>query len=272
MSANQFLPASFVEHVERLALGVEPTDPMRGLRIARPLQVMLDGIPTPLPRRLRPPGTGPFDMPDALARLRRRNSCRFALLYRSGLTGPVALRLLDGSEHYVPRRLSITLPDPVAGGRVCRPALYPGAAYDVVRSMPAVRGRVLRGDAPLRWARVLAQRLSDGVPVGVAHGDQHGEFLLLLDPGLVVGPALTPPLKVRVTVYGPAIAPDPAADPASALDPLWDLPLEAVDLTADGDEVLAGTKLPPGYVSHPGSSKDVVIGLELFAREEFLFS
>lgn len=47
---NRFLPSKFSEHVERLALGLEPVDAGRLTRIGRPLQVTFDGAPFGLPR------------------------------------------------------------------------------------------------------------------------------------------------------------------------------------------------------------------------------
>ncbi|MBV9879457.1 MAG: hypothetical protein JO180_03130, partial [Gemmatirosa sp.] len=78
-----------------------------------------------------------------------------------------------------------------------------------------------------------------------------GEFLLLLPPGAIAGPAveLPPTLSLFVTAHGrrglPAGAPDPAI---RAADPFWDVPLET--LGAPGlapDPVADGQTIPADY-------------------------
>jgi hypothetical protein len=268
---NEILDARWSESVRRLALGIEPRDPMLDERIGRPVQVAIDGVPEPLPARLRDPGASPWEVPDVLAKLDRRNTGRFVILYRDGVTDPVSLRFRDPTERFVPRRLRIRLPDPASLGRVIRPSLFPGAAYDVPTGAMGLRGRILRDGAPLRWARAEARRLEDDVRVGVAFGDHAGEFLLLLDPTASTGAELVLPIRLRVTVFGPDPAPDPAA-PGALDDPLWDLPVEEVVNAAAGDAVLAGDTLPTGYVSRPGSVREVEFGLSGLVREEFTFS
>ncbi len=263
MSPNEFLAPVWDEFATRLALGIEPADALRNSRIGRPVEVAADGVPYPAP------GGAPRDV---LRRLGRRNTGRFAIALHDGLAGPVDLRFLDRTQRFAPRRLRILLPDPVGRGRIVRPALFPGAAYDVPTGALGLRGRVLRGGAPMRWARVEARSVPGGEPVGRAHGDAHGEFLLLLAPGAAIGADLPRPLRVRVTIFGPDTAPDPDDAPDAAADPLWDLPLEAADLTAAGAATLTGTRLPDGYVSRPGSTREVVVGLEGLGREEFDFS
>jgi hypothetical protein len=269
---NEFLPERYAESVRRLALGVEPRDAMRASRVPHPLQVLVDGIPLAPPRHLRDPRIGPWEEEDVLERIPRKSSCRHVLIYREGVEDPLSLRLLDRLQRYVPRRLRIRLPDPATLGRVCRPALFPGAAYGLVAGALGVRGRVLREGAPMRWARVEASRISDEVVVGRAHGDQHGEFLLLLSADAVVGADLEFPLRVEVTVFGPDEPPDPDADPAARDDPLWDLPLEEVPLSPLGERVLSGEELPEGYVRRDDSSREVEITPEGPVREEFDFS
>ncbi|HET6764774.1 MAG TPA: hypothetical protein VFH27_13910, partial [Longimicrobiaceae bacterium] len=79
-------------------------------------------------------------------------------------------------------------------------------------------------------------------------------------------------LEVRVDVYGPDAAPDPAAHPEWAVDPLWDLPVETVPLPGDPDDVSDGTALPAGYVVRAGSSRAVTLELGRFSSESFDFS
>lgn len=271
MSPNEFLTSRWDELTARLALGIEPADAVRRSRIPFPLEVAADGVPRPLPRTRRDPRSAPWDEADVLTRLRRRDTCRFVVTLRPGTEGPLDLRFLDPSQRFVPRRISILLPDPVAGGRIVRPALFPGAAYPVPTGAPGLRGRVLRGpETPMRWARVEARRVAGGAVVGRAHADAHGEFLLLLEPAAATGAEIPRPFRVLVTVWGPDDPPDPGDAPDPAADPLWDLPLEEAPLDEDGAEVLAGTRLPPGY--REGVSREVVIGLGGPGRETFDFS
>jgi hypothetical protein len=122
----------------------------------------------------------------------------------------------------------------------------------------------------MRWARVEARRNDDPTRVvATAHGDERGEFLLVLGPQAVSGAELVLPVVLSVTVFGPDPAPDPAADPASRADPLWDLPLEEVPL-AGADPVLAGTRVPPGY--RAGNTRDVSFGPDGLAGEQFVFT
>jgi hypothetical protein len=270
VSPNEFLAPRWDELVARLALGIEPTDPVRRSRIAWPLEVAADGVPYPAPRTLRDPRAGPWDGTDVLRRVERRDSCRFVVTLRDGTAGPLELRFLDRAQRYVPRRMRIHLPDPVDTGRIVRPALFPGAAYPVPTGALGVRGQVLRGGVPMRWARVEARRPGGGAVVGRAHGDEHGEFLLLLEPAAAAGAELPRPLRVRVAVFGPDEPPDPDDAPDPAADPLWDLPLEEAELDGGGAEALAGARLPDGY--REGVSREVVIGLGGPGREKFDFS
>jgi hypothetical protein len=269
---NEFLSTKFVERVDRLALGLEPWDTMRGSRVPHSLDVVIDGVPYAPPRHLRDPKGGPWYVADLLERIPRHASCRHVLVYRTGLTDPLDLQLVDRNHRYVPRRLRIRLPDPVESGRVCRPALFPGAAYSLSAGVLGVRGRVSRGGAPMRWARVEASRTGDGTIVGRAHGDHHGEFLLLLDARAAVGAELSFPIGVDVTVFGPGTAPVPEPGAGAELDRLWDLPLEEAQISALGERVLSGEELPAGYVSLPNSSREVEIVPGGPVREEFDFS
>jgi hypothetical protein len=245
---NEFLGPRYDEHVERLAIGLEPLDAQRRTRVAYPFGVALDE--TVLGLR-RPP-------------VERHDSCLFALRYAPGLTGPVDLRLFDAPgplydprydrRRFVPRRLQVPLAGPAtadgqpAANRVRRPALFPGAAYAVSESATGLRGRALRGGRPLRWARVEAA-LGDGTVVGRAHGDDRGEFLLLLAPAAMPQSDLVDPLTLGVTVYAPQPPPAPATPGLPALDPLWDVPLEVLPAAGAPDPVSAGEALPPNYTA-----------------------
>jgi hypothetical protein len=229
--------------VHRLALGIELLDAARGGRVYRPIEASIEAAVPPVPS------------------IQRHDSCLFALIYSDKIRTPVTLRLDDPLRHYVPRRLSFpiateanatagdppTNPLPVSM-RSWRPRLFPGAAYDVSGSATGLRGRVEVDGKPLRWARIEATVPGSppGTPPYRAHGDDRGEFLLLVaDPRLL--DELPDMFSVDVTVLGPNPVPNPAANPAALTDPLWDLPLETAAAPGAADPVSAGATRPPTY-------------------------
>jgi hypothetical protein len=276
---NEFTPAQFVERVERLALGIEPQDALRLSRIALPIDIALDGMPYPAsgPRSPTPSWDRLFGFPDPIGSLRRiprHNSCRHAFLFKPGVKSPVVIRLFDDKRRFVARRISYPVPadihTPSPPTRIRRPALYPGAAYDVSETATGMRGRVTwdqstLDEVPVRWVRVEAS--VGGQIVGRAHGDDRGEFLLLLDSSAVGLADLSSELKVLVTVFGPAA---PASPPSN--DPLADLPIEV--LLVDPDDVSPGGKLPPAYASTASSSRIVSfrLGVLLTHQDKFFFN
>jgi hypothetical protein len=165
------------------------------------------------------------------------------------------VRLVPRDRRYVPRRLRFAIPtiaavlaaetagtDVPTTSRIWGPVLFPGATYDVVDSQTTVRGRVTRGGHPVRWTRVEAS--ADGHVVGRAHGDDRGEFLLVLGQNTGAVGDLTPSLPVTIDVY----ARDPEL-PVDPTDPLGDLPLEiAAPAATVPDDVSAGIALPDLYV------------------------
>ena len=251
---NTFLSPMFVEHVDRLAVGLEPLDALSATRIARPVGVAVDGSPLVLPN------TPPWPEPSAtsgLMTLPRHGSGRFVLLFASGVDTPVILRLVPADRRFVPRRMQFTFVDEAtvlnaeqagiditAAGRAWRPRLFPGAAYDVPHTATGVRGTVTRAGAPVRWTRVEA--MLAGKIVGRAHGDDRGEFLLVLGPNDdVTGTGdLVSPIEVTIDVY----ARDPAL-PLDAHDSIADLPLEKAAAPGSAtDDVSDGKALPDHYV------------------------
>ena len=275
---NEFLPEQFSERVDRLVLGIESIDAMRAGPIAQPIDVVLDGIPSAsnaawIPGDAARAWDGVFGFPDAigsLTRIPRHNSCRHALLFSPGMASPVTIRMFDRQRRFAPRRIGYPVPADIHAttARVRRPALYPGAAYAIGEAVTGLRGRVTwrqSNEAPVRWARVEAT--IDGQVVGRAHGDDRGEFLLLLDSqagGLGDLPTL---LTATVTVFAPSAPPAVSAD-----DPLGDLPLET--LLADPDDVSPGIKLPPGYAATALSSRAVpfVLGRLLTQQGKFFLN
>ncbi|WP_313952966.1 hypothetical protein [Accumulibacter sp.] len=166
-------------------------------------------------------------------------------------------------RQYVPRRLSLTPvqsdgvpPSSVANIRTAW--LWPGATYPLAANASAIRGCIRRGAAlssavPVPWARVVLTR-PGAAPVNFAgetqlawaHGDDRGEFLVLLGaqavPGGVVLPAT---IALRLWVFLPPAAPLDAGDPLASL---------ALEVAA-GDplnDVLRGTAIPAGYLMQAG--------------------
>jgi len=254
---NQFVPDRFDELVHRLALGIEPIDAQSGRRLSQQLQV---GYDLALAGIKRPP-------------MERHTSNLFALRYQPGVpdaTGLLDLRFFDQSDppykaendrrRVVPRRFRIpilTEPDVEAQEavarlqfrrRIRRPLFFPGAAYDFTATSTCMRGRVLRAGNPMRWARVIATLTGSPVVVGRAHGDDRGEFLLLINAAVTSGSAWPDPLEITVSIFGPDPFPPVATPAVKARDPLWDLPLErlaAPDMAVD--DVATGVRLPADY-------------------------
>jgi hypothetical protein len=257
---NKFLPSRFVEHSERLALGLEPLDAGRLTRIAPPIQITFDTAPLGLPR---PP-------------VERHDSCLYALRYTPTLVGPVDLRFFDSRQllyrperdrrRFVPRRLRIPLL-PAAGAdaqpythRVRRPLLFPGAAYEVSATVTGLRGRVEHNSLPVRWTRVEAKLPGNGVIVGRAQGDDRGEFLLLIQANASPVGDLLNPLPIDVTIFAPTTAPVPGSPDLPQRDPLWDLPLEETPAPGATDTVSTGEALPPGYSAKVTRPVEVILG------------
>lgn len=251
---NHFLNSSFVESLQRLALGLEPIDAGRRTRIAHPIEIALDKAPLGLP-----------SIAIAFA-IERHDSCLHAVRYQPGVANQVDLRFFDAARRFVPRRLRIPVLTLAAAEsqaftfRVRRPVLFPGAAYDTSETATGLRGRVLRNNQPMRWARVEATLPGNGVVVGRAHGDDRGEFLLLIDSGASTIGDLENPLPINVTVSGPGVAPSPATPDLPGLDPLWDLPLEVASAPGANDPVSAGEALPANYTATNTRLVDFTLG------------
>jgi hypothetical protein len=271
---NEFLPSRFVERVERLILGIEPTDAQRRTRIAHPIEVVLDKpsfSPVTLSWDL---ALGFADPIGARHPIPRHNSCRHALVFPPGMDSPIAIRMYDSARRFVPRRISYPIPGDITvaapPSRVRRPALFPGAAYDVSQTATGIRGRVtwsqsLVNEVPARWVRVEA--VIGGQVVGRAYGDDRGEFLLLLRSEAGGLGDLPVPLVAQVTVFGP-----PAPIAVSPDDPFGDLPVET--LLADPDTISPGENLPIGYASTVLSSRPVTfeLGRLLTNQDKFFFN
>ena len=108
------------------------------------------------------------------------------------------------------------------------------------------------------------------VVVGHAHGDDRGEFLLLIGASVTTGSALPKPLEIEVSVCGPAMAPAPPTPELPRLDPLWDLPREQLAAPGDPDPVAAGTVLPADYTAKVTRVIEFTLGKCLSEEPEFV--
>lgn len=235
---NEFLPDGYIEIVKRLALGIEPEDALQRARVAPSLTVTYDASARGLPR----------------PSIERHRSCLHVLVYGPGVATPVELRLFENQRRFVPRRLRYPIHPQAAAEtrpaseRMRRPRMFPGANYDLDSGATGLRGRVLRGGVPMRWARVEATLPGALAPLALAHGDDRGEFLLVLPSDAALS-SLDPVWPATVTVFGPAAIPVPATPELPALDPLWDLPIDDAPAPGVPDPVSAGEVRPAGYTA-----------------------
>ena len=89
----------------------------------------------------------------------------------------------------------------------------------------------------MRWAQAEARLPDSNELVGRAHGDDRGEFLLLLDSRAASLPELTDPLNLRVNIWGPGEAPLPDDPQIPEQDQFWDLPLEQLPESGQEEEL-----------------------------------
>ena len=287
---NQFLPSRYLEFVERLALGIEPMDALHARPLSYRLRVEHDV--THLGLR-RPP-------------IEHHTSNRYALRYQPGLLTTVDLRFFDLPDRFykpendrrriVPRRLRIPILTRTEvetdeeneaqaahknakdfRRRIRRPVFFPGAAYDFNPTTTGLRGRVMRGGKPMRWARIVAKLDGTSLVVGRAHGDDRGEFLLLINSAMTTGSALPKPLNIAVTALGPATPPTPSTPDLPTLDPLWDLPLEILAAPGAADPVATGEEppaLPPAqnYTASVTRTIEFSLGKCLSGAEDFVIT
>ena len=227
-----------------------------------------------------PPGEMSWEsiagLPDpigTLGAIPRHNSCRHAFIFkpgvnhrsRSGCTIASANSSRDESAIRSLRTFKCRLRRRVYAGRRCFLVRHTRSAKALRVCADELPGPIPASEVPARWVRVEA---SIGAQVvGRAHGDDRGEFLLILDSEAAGLGELPSPLIAQVEVFGPA-----APVPIPANDPLGDLPLET--LAADPDDVSPGEKLPPGYASTASSSRQVTfqLGKLLTGQEKFFFN
>ena len=266
---NTPLVAPWAERIARLHLGIDPVDALdRARGPGRPPSAVVVAVEkVPLPHPLPPPLMPGPDDAIGLPTLHRSRTGRFALLFGTRTTDGAArvpVRIVDPAGRYVPRRLSVPVPDLAtvlaAEGtgaeppRALRPVLFPGPAYGTAPGTTLLLGRVVRpGPArePVPWARIEAGLAGSAVVSWRAHADREGSFVLVVGP-LAAPAALasTGVLDVDVTVHAapPPTASDPVDSPTgSRADPLHLLPVEQVGALEAGDPVEGGTAIPPGH-------------------------
>ena len=289
MTVNQYLPPAYIETVRRLAAGIIPvsalggTPPLPGVRLA------LERVPKPYPVQAGAGAIGTYDVGIGLPTVARHDVGRFAITYSMpGLSSPVAVRLYDTGRRYVPRRFRLPVPAeatvaaaeqaadqspwPPIPSRVFRPVLYPGANWGTQAGATAIRGQVVRADGSVaRWARVSAADADHGYPVGWAHGDDRGEFLLILtssDAGLFTpGSALA---HVTLTISARPVPVTIDSPAQSQADPLWDLEVETLPPPGTADGVSDGRTPPADYSQSVTSTLSFVKGAVSCPRPPFV--
>ena len=254
--------------LHRLALGLITRDTVNDRGTTGPLRVGWEAAGHLLPRR-REEWWPCVD-------LERVGGGRFRLRATPLRPDLLTVRLYDPSRRYVPRRLGVTLwphpalIDPLPANFITVAArtlpiwLFPGAAYPVSPGVTAVRGRITRQGIPLPWARVNAID-SGGAILGRAHGDDRGEFLLLITD------ANQNPLQSTVTVN--LMVRGPSGPPPST--PVPDPPVEPVARPSNppipgelDNPLLRGRSTPAGYLP----STAVVPPLIVKVGEEMVLS
>ena len=167
--------------------------------------------------------------------------------------------------------------------RIRRTAVYPGPAYDVISGSTGMRGRVTFGGRPARWVRVIVPALS-GIatdpPRAVAHGDDQGEFLLIVPPAALQSLSATHTFSLPITIFHPPVAAlTPDQERAIKRDRIVDVPLETIGAAqavvgvmpprAALDRIAMGWTMPPGYITRNEGTKTFTAGKiqrEVFAH------
>jgi hypothetical protein len=258
--------------VHRLALAVVPVDAITQRAVAAGLRVDVEPLAPPALLAQGWPNRAPQSM---------RNGAAHVVLHTATVPqlpgAALTVRITDPAATFVARRLRVplwTLAD-VTGADTVPPAsayipslrrqispwLLPGPAFPLPGGITAIRVRVLRTGEPVRWARVEAWDAA-GARVAWAHGDEHGQALLILD-GLAAPSNPFTPVGLAVRLHVP-----PAPLPATTLadleyDPFADLPVELIARSplapappVEGDDVSIGVAVPAGYLT---STQDELI-------------
>ena len=247
---------TLVEHADvlhRLALAVDCLDAVTRHRVATEVRIGRE-----VPQEVLPRG---HDRAWPCWDLTAKAAGRAMIMLDLRAPTTVRLRIADPRRRYVARRFDLKLwtlrevldeesagsPVPAAS-RLLRPWLLPGPAAALSRGTTTVRGRVVRGTDPVRWPRITA-RGPGHQAVGWAHGDERGEFVLVIeDTGTLPPPA---PTRLQVQLYVTARVPS-TPDP---FDPYADLTIEPLPRSTAppgpddlDNNVLRGRKTPEDHV------------------------
>jgi hypothetical protein len=283
------MTVGYTERVWRLAAGIIPVSALGGAPSLPGVRLALERVPKPYPVPASATAAGRYDVGIGLPAVARNGVGRFAITYSTpGLSSPVAVRLYDTERRYVPRRFRLPVPDqatvvaaeqaaeqapwPPIPSRAFRPVLYPGANGGTQAGATAVRGRVARADgSPVRWARVSAADADHGYPAGWAHGDDRGEFLLVLtstEAGLFTPGSALAHVTLTITARPVPAAIDSPAE--SQADPLWDLEVETLPVPGSADTVSDGRMPPADYSQSVTSTLSFVKGAVSCPRPPFV--
>jgi len=249
--------------IVRLAVGVHVVDAVRG--DPADVQIAWEHVPKPIVPIISNGFAPAYDVGAGLPRLRRGSrSGLFSIAFAPGPapTPPARIRIIDERRRYVPRRLEIPFADlahvldeetagdrPAPRGRTV--GVFPGASFPAEGGSTGIRGRAVDASGvPVRWVRAEARHPVRGTVLGYAHGDDRGEFLLLLrtPPTSLDGPGRLG-FDVRVVVaarpLGAAMPPPLTGDPLA--DPLGDLLPEVLPELGTPDSISSGSTTPAGY-------------------------
>lgn len=282
---NKFLPSRFDERILRGAVALQLWDGARDSRLPGIADVLIEREDAALPQWSLDQAIGESDDVDADGRYRfpkrptrRRAVNLHAIVYPQplppGRPAPppkvaFEVRVVDTRGQYIPRRLRLPVPaaaDPDDAGqpllRIRRAALFPAAPYDLVSGATGIRGRVTVANEPVRWARIVVPAASGGAnapPRAVAHGDEKGEFLLIVPASVTLTLSPTGTFSLPLTIgVSPALTSQMKL--AIKRDRISDVPLEtiadAVPVAGSSparpalDRVAMGWTIPAAYTTH----------------------
>jgi hypothetical protein len=223
------VPWTVLSH--RLAIGIEPIDAVLGTRLARAVEIDIERTGSPL-----------ASQHDGFMRLARRARAPV------DLESVIRLRIQDRRRGWIPRRIEVPLAattEVATVPRIRRPVLFPGIAWDSWDGATALRCRVRRGGAAVRWAWIEVRRIDEDGVVLRTRADEHGEFLLVPGLSTLARAELDGAFELDVEAFGPSGSGEVDPD-----DPLADLPIERLTLDAAGEARSAGEgDLPTGWAS-----------------------
>lgn len=256
----------------RLALGLVVRDALTRRSPTRPLRVGWEA-----PGHLLPSNRDPRDWP--CVDFERTSDGRFRLRATPARPETLTVRVYDPTRRHVSRRIAVTLwshdrliderpANTVAVAARTLPLwLLPGAAYPLARGTTAIRGRVARQGIAVPWARVSAVDVGDpNAVLGRAHGDDRGEFLLILTD--------TNQNPVRSTVDVRLIVHGPAGTPAHPPVEVAQQPGNPVGSPGGHDlPVLRGATPPPNHLANvvQAVTLTVPVGRELIHSSDIPF-